>query len=393
MMMCNKSRVIGMAALAFGLAAGSLDAGTLYFQSNFEDPVKIGYRQPGNSSWAWDLTGEDGTLSSQDNWQKSLERLSNSNLGINGSSIGSAYINVINSLTKNKPSLVASPTYAQNRVMKYEVFDISESRTDERESKGRVQMEMNDNIKWKEFYYEVNMYIPSSTINPIVNVMTDTWGNNRAFFLVNEMSNDNYTTTDSSTKRKSTVFLRLKRENQGDPMRWGLTARDTATANVEDWRIMWVRDNPNADVPVNKWFKLEFYLKEGGNAGTTGAGRVYVAMTVDNVKTVLFNITGPTRAVNPNNSMAGYSGVSPMKLYVNSRIIKAVNSDPDNNPNPVSLYWDKFRLYYGAPSDLTGTPTYADGKSGTIGSVPWVSSGYYLETANGRKVTGEEDYR
>lgn len=256
-------------------------------------------------------------------------------------------------------------------------------------------MEINNNRQWREFWYEVNVYIPSSTLNRIRDDMSGSWGANRAFFLLNEMTHRNPTNASPSSVRKSSVLLNIRRESQGSPFRWGLTARDTKVPDVDDWRVQWTRVNSTATVPVNQWFKLEFYLKEGGNASEgAGAGRVFAAMIVNGTKTVLFNITGPTRALNFDNSRSGYSGVSPLKLYVNKPIIEAVNSDPVTSPNPVSVYWDNFRIYYGAyPYYMSTNATYDSDRPASVGFIPWVSSGPYLTAPSGDTTTGEFDYR
>lgn len=394
MIIANKYKFIGLLTLAVSSAYRPAGAATLYFQSNFENPITIANRS-GDSTWAQDLVGEDGTLSGKDNWQTSLEHDTNPSVGIDGSWLGNGYINVINNLTKNRPILVADPTNTANRVLKYEVFDCSETFDDPELSKGRVQLELNNNKLWREFYYAVNVYLPSSTLNRIRYNMPGSWGSNKSWFFLNGMSHKNGTNANPSLLRRSSLYLNIKRDLPGSPFRWTMGARDTQSDGQNGaWRNQWSRTNATVDVPVDTWFKLEFYLKEGGNANEgANAGRVYAAIVVGGTKHVLFNITGPTRDLNPDNAKAGYSGVSPLKLYVNKPIIDAVNSDPVNAPNPVSVYWDNFRLYYGTYPWYMGTATYEGGKSGEVDTIPWVSSGPYLDAPNGSSTSGELDYR
>lgn len=367
-------RVSTFGALAFSagllLVPSNAQAGTLYFQSNFESGVSIGTRinPTGGGDWAQDVFGQDNTLSSKDNWQTDLEHDQNPNVGVNGSYLSYVYINRIASASANA-ALVTDPVNSSNRVMRWQVFQPSEFNSDPELSKGRVQMEFSGPKNWREFHQEVLVRLPSATFNR-VRSMPGTWGENKSWFFIGEFNHKNEITTDAGFTRPSRVYLQLRRENSGDPLRFQLAFQDQYPGG--GYRGQWSRTSP-LDVPLDEWFKLEFYIKEGGNANTgSAAGRVFVAMIRKNqqgqdVKTVLFNITGPTRAVVPNHASKGFSGYSGLKLYTNKPVIDWVNA---SGTNPVTMYWDNYKLWYGAYPWYMGSAAYEGGLSGTI-NVTW----------------------
>lgn len=119
--------LLNVAVVALLTAVPSSHAGELYFRSNFESPISIINRLPADRPWARDLIGQDGTLANKDHWQTDLEHDSNSAVGIDGSWLGNSFINVINDTTQNRPRLVPDPTNSANQVLKFEVFDTSET--------------------------------------------------------------------------------------------------------------------------------------------------------------------------------------------------------------------------------------------------------------------------
>lgn len=98
---------------------------------------------------------------------------------------------------------------------------------------------------------------------------------------------------------------------------------------------------------MDQWITVEIYLKWGGNANRgNGAGRAYVAITPagTNIRTVLFNVAGPTRNPLQTDSNVGFNGFGAMKMYTNKPIIDHVRSV---SQQPLTMYWDNFNLYYG----------------------------------------------
>lgn len=200
--------------------------------------------------------------------------------------------------------------------------------------------------------------------------MPGKWGDNKSWFFLGEFNHKNATTTNPSSTRESRVFISLRRENQGDPLRFQLGAQDTDSSG--GYRGQWSRIS-TADLPLNEWFKLEFYLKEGGNSNAgSAAGRVFVAMIRknsmgQNVKTVLFNITGPTKAHIPNNANRGYTSFSGLKMCTNKPIIDYVTQ----SGTPVTVFWDNYRLYYGTYPWYMGPGSYVGNLPAAVPPLTW----------------------
>jgi hypothetical protein len=114
--------------------------------------------------------------------------------------------------------------------------------------------------------------------------------------------------------------------------------RDTDPDKNNSWKV----ENTNFQIPLGKWMTQEIYVKEGGSAGNTkGEGRFYMAITVDGVKTVIFDKVGVTASEEPGAVWDGQTSWMPMKLYTEGKVadwFKAANK-------PMDMYWDDLEIW------------------------------------------------
>lgn len=358
----------GLCALAFCVSA-SAQTSTLYFQTNFETPVAFANSRTTTQyyprTWSKDITGQDYTASAPDDWVADYEGGS-----VNGSSIGSAYLNFWDEAVC-RPLLASDPLRANNRVLLYELSDGKEVDPDPNIKKGRVQLEHNSNVNWREFHYKVEMLLPKASFDR-VRALAPTWGDRGAWLNLAEINAKNPTT--DNTTRPSRVQLNISPRVEGgvNVLRWTLTSQDTNASGGYRKPVLWsfVSDAP---VITGEWFSLEFYIKQGGNSNSSNPGRVYIAQVLNGTKQVLFNITGPTMSLVPNNKLAGFEGFSNLKTYVRDNVIQYVNA---SGSNPLRVYWDNYRMYVGTypwymgPGKYLSSPPNAS--NGVVPPIAWV---------------------
>lgn len=391
--------------LSLGFAASSTFGITpqTWFQTGFQGggspTLRIDQRidyinknnEPVISSWAEDLYGAD-TISLS-NWQSSMEHFGPlveqsdgtkvdvevagaRKLSVtSGSStydawIGRAYLNGARRSGQpryNYASIVDNPNSAagsgntSSRVMRFRVakaveeFYLDAERTvlDTKKSKGRVQLELQKNKNWKEFHYELDVYFPSAVFNKIKNNLVGTWGNNGAWFNLGEFNHQNRTTSSSPAEYPSRIGLNLRID---DDKNWRFTCNfEARPTQGQQWN-----QTSTAPVPLDQWFKLYVYIKEGNYANQANPGRFRVAIkrATDASPRVLFNITGPTyngTNIASTNRNEGYTGFSAIKVYTNYRVIQAATT----GGGALDVYFDNYKLIYGTPSTTSGTPAWA----------------------------------
>lgn len=360
-----------------------VSGGTLYFQSNFDTGVNIlsprVFPESGNKLdssgrvigvWAVDLTGKD-YLAAPSDWQSGLERRKG-RASVNGASIGHAFINVDDE-SKSTAALSADPANptSGNRVLRYQLTQYTQFYGRPESNRARAQLEMVENQNWKEFHFSTKVYLPSATMDR-VKALAATWGTIEGWFNLFEINHPGTTTTAASRESRVQLDIWPFRSGGQDVLRWVLRSQDQNSSG--NWRAPMWSYRSTAAVPTNRWITLDFYIKEGGNENSSNPGRAYVAMTDGGTRTVLFNIKGPTMSLIPNNKLAGYTAFSALKLYTNQRVIDAVNPPATRN-NPVRLYYDDYRLYYGSYSGASGNGTYTSDSTNSTGIAPvrtWV---------------------
>lgn len=400
-------RGAGFKLLALGLGSLASSAFAItpqtWFQTGFQGggspPLSIGQRidyidqndNPVSSLWAEDLYGAD-TLSLS-NWQSSMEHYgpqvelsSGEKVDVeapgarkltvtSGSStyeswIGRVYLNGARRSGQpryNYAAIVSNPKSAagsgntSSSVMRFRVakaieeFYLDDERTvlDTKKSKGRVQLELQKNKNWKEFHYELDVYLPSAVFNKIKNNLVGTWGENGAWFNLGEFNHQNLTTGSSPTAYPSRIGLNLRIDATNN-WRFTVNFEDRPTRN-QPWN-----QTSTAPLPLDEWFKLYVYVKEGNYANQSNPGRFRVAIkrASESSPKVLFNLTGPTyngTNLASTNRNEGYTAFSAIKVYTNYRVIEAATQ----GGGALDVYFDNYKLIYGTPATTSGTPAWS----------------------------------
>ncbi|MBC8009500.1 MAG: hypothetical protein H7067_05345 [Burkholderiales bacterium] len=335
----------------------------IYFISNFERPtaqntVYVADRTPLDNVFL-DIFGTDSP-STRSNWQSSMERFSGAT-AVSGASIGAFRINVKDK-TKGKAVIADDPVVANrpNKVLHYQFAGITEAiGSDPKLHKSRVQSEAYENINLREFYQQVRVFIPASLYDRLKDVPNN-WDSNYSWFSLYEADSQNLETATSKARGSRVIFNVWRDGGPGGNLYFKLSGdvdNPENTAYINQWQF-----TSTAQVPRDQWFRLTFYIKEGGNSNTgTNSGEVYVEMMVDGAtsKVPLFKILGPTRALNPTNKKEGYTAFSGMKTYTNKPIIDWVTLTNPTQKVPINIFWDDYRIYIGRfPDAWRITPTY-----------------------------------
>ena len=105
----------------------------------------------------------------------------------------------------------------------------------------------------------------------------------------------------------------------------------------QKYTTLWSETNQKVKVPIEKWFTLEYYYKEG-NAEN---GKFYMTIQPDGgTKEVIFDLTRFTHnSTDPNPD--GVTEFNPLKLYTSKKLIEYMKS----KDKTLQIYWDDFKLW------------------------------------------------
>jgi hypothetical protein len=107
--------------------------------------------------------------------------------------------------------------------------------------------------------------------------------------------------------------------------------------NSQKYTTLWSEINPRVKVPVEKWFTLEYYYKEGDSHN----GRFWMAIHPEGGnKEVIFDITGVTHN-SGDPAPDGVTDFNPLKLYTSKQLIDFMHS----KGKTLQMYFDDFKLW------------------------------------------------
>ena len=288
------------------VATGS--PGELLFQSGFEAGSKVipyGDRH--------DLIGKDLSVTEKGDWVADLEKDGNANFRFE-------YTGGDDS--KRYAAIIPEPGNPQNKVLQFWLNDYWLA--SENQEKARVQADLYG-IKggYKEFYQSVKVFLTDdfSALTKYPKqiswlTISEFWNNE--WWVATEKYGFRLTLGIGKPQGESDLFFILNAENAGQKEVWG-------------------ERNEKVKVPIGKWFKMDYYFKEG-NAET---GRFYMAIIPDGgSRQVVYDVKGFTHNTSdpaPN----GVTGYNPMKLYTSKEVVSFVKS----HGKTLQIYWDDFKLW------------------------------------------------
>lgn len=311
-------------AAGFVLAASVVHAQSgnpgeeLIFQTGFEGSSRV-VREPGTNDYGAPLerlTGTDDALARSDldrDWQPVLK----------GGRMAVQYTG--GDSTKRWAKVVPEPANPQNRVLKYWLDD--SWRASEGQTKARIQTNLYGITGGlKEFYQSVRVFLTDdfqalkTYPRPIGwCTLAEFWNNE--WWVKTEKHGFRVTLgIGKASAAPGELHFLLNAENGGQKEVW---KANPASSNVA--------------VPIGRWFKMEFYFKEGN--GQTG--RFYLAITPEGQpRQVVYDVTNFTHNTTdpaPN----GLTGFNPMKLYTSRELVGHVKAQGKT----LQVYWDDFKLW------------------------------------------------
>ena len=297
----------------------------LIFQSGFEGSTTV-VTDVGTNDYGAPfehIEGVDTSLGTKNNWTTDWAAFkSGGNLQIQYTGGDS---------TKRFAKVETDPVNPNNKVLHYLLND--SWLASEGQIKARIQTNIYGiNTGLKEFYQSVRVFIPEDfnalrdypariTWCTISEFWNNEWwvsGEPYGFRISLGIGKPSFATSDLN-------FI-LNAENAGQ---------------IEVWNA---NTNPTK-VPIGKWFRMDYYFKEGNQE----TGRFWMSITVDGQPTQLVydvhNFTHNTTDPAPN----GLTGYNPLKLYTGSYYLDYVKA----KGKTLQIYWDDFKLWKNKVPDIS----------------------------------------
>ena len=288
------------------------------FQSGFEGSSKlIQYNLNGkaNPNYA-DIVGMDQGY----DWVQDLDKDPN---------IGSFRIYYENGdTTKSVARIVPDPMDPDNHVLHYQIKapHITYKKKGIILQKGRIQVGINGNPKWRNFSVQQRLFIHPDLALLKNTPLPITWLTLQEFW------------NNSPAKPfpfRVTVNIR-KAAGINKELFFGAHAQIKAN---DQWVSIWETIDSTYPVPLGEWFTMKTEFIEGG----AETGKFTVTLTDSDLRShIIVDIQGYTHHPDDPNP-DGVTNFNPMKLYTSSELIEGMN-DADAC---LCLYWDDFEIRKG----------------------------------------------
>lgn len=291
-----------------------VDEGQLIFQSGFESDSRVV-----NLRSDADIIGKDMSLPDHNDWQKDLDNnpnIGNFSLQYQGGDSTQRYARII-----------AEPGNPSNNVLHFWLNEPNVSG-----SKGRIQGNLYGNNGLYEFYQSVRMFLPEDmktvrTYPDVINWLT-----------ISEFWNN--VTWDQNVPYRFRVTLGMgKPVKEESDLYFILDAQDCElfADGKQKYTTVWSEINRDVAIPIGKWFKMDYYYKEGNKE----TGRFYLAITPEGESTkVIFDIRNFTQNTQ-DPAPDGVGDFNPIKLYTSKGLIDFMRS----KNKTLQIYWDDFKLW------------------------------------------------
>lgn len=288
--------------------------GQMIFQSGFEDLSRvITIRSDA------DIVGADKSLPDHNDWVKDFDNnpyIGNFNLQYQGGDS-----------TQRFAKIIPEPGNPSNHVLHFWLNEPNVSG-----SKGRIQGNIYGNNGLYEFYQSVRIFLPED-FKTVRN-----YPDKISWLTIAEFWNNITWNQDVPYRFRITLGMGKPVSEESD-LYFILDAQDCDlfADGKQKYSTVWSEINRDVAIPIGKWFKMDYYYKEG-NAET---GRFYLAITPEGEKTkVIFDlkkITHNTQDLNPD----GVGDFNPIKLYTSKGLIDFMRS----KGKTLQIYWDDFKLW------------------------------------------------
>jgi len=292
-----------------------VNPGTLIFQSGFEPNSKV----VASGSEA-DITGADLSMPDHNDWVKDLDdnpAIGKFSLQYQGGDESQRFAKII-----------PEPGNPSNHVLQ---FWLNEPNVGG--SKGRIQGNLyGAKTGLKEFYQSERIFLPAdfNTVRTFPDIIS--WLTIAEFW--------NNVTWSQTVPYGFRITLGIgKPVTTESDLYFIIDGQDCElfSDGSQKYTTLWSETNQKVKVPIEKWFTLEYYYKEG-NAQD---GRFYMTITSEGVeKQVIFDLTKVTHnSTDPNPN--GVSDFNPIKLYTSKKLIEYMHGEGKT----LQIYWDDFKLW------------------------------------------------
>jgi len=303
--------------LALGCSPTRLSApqqGELIFKSGFEHGTVVVRGRSDD-----DLAGADNTFRDHNDWVKDLDEhpmIGNFNLQYQGGDTTMRYARI-----------VPDPVKPGNKVLHFWL-----DKPNVEGSKGRIQANLYNNKGMKAFYQSVRMYLPPDF------AAVRTFPKKIHWLTIAEFWNN--ITWSQTVPYGFRITLGIGKNTEGESdLHFILDAQDCKlfADNKQQYTTLWAETNTSVNVPIGKWFTMDYYYQEGDST----TGRFYLDITPEGgKKQVIFDVHKTTHN-SKDPSPDGVTDFNPMKLYTSKELIQHMKAQGKT----LQIYWDDFKLW------------------------------------------------
>jgi hypothetical protein len=309
----------------------ALPPARLIFQNGFEGMTRITTKNAQQDI----LTGADDPMMLSD-WQRNLE---NSTAYFNQALINYEQGNA----SKRRAEIVPDPALGapNNKVLRFRIAEphIAINRGTWTDYKTRIQLDLINKQPapaggyLKEYYQKCRVYFPAD-----FKVLEDA-PTYMGSFSLQEFANDPPWMTGGKETSLSLQLVKTK-NSPGEKLRFNVALRIPAGGNPiapAKSEVKWEATNESFNLPLGKWMTQEIYVKEGDDK----TGRFYMAITVDGVKTVIFDKTALTTHDALFYVPDGQTAWSPLRVTTNDQVVDWFKAQGKS----IDVYWDDLEIW------------------------------------------------
>lgn len=248
----------------------------------------------------------------------------------NVSHLGKLHIQYHNGLQSDRLArIIEDPKDTSNRVLQFWLKKPSTYKKNKQLQKGRVQMNLYDNVDVKHTVISVRMYL-----HPDISII-QSFPKSINWLTISEWWNNAGWTHENYPFRISLNLVKEQKKSSA-PLVFKVHAQ-TFNAKKRHWdKKVWESINRSFVVPVDRWLTLLFEVVEGD----ANNGRFIFSVANQNGKrTTIFDIYNYTH--HPSDPMPdGFSHINPIKLYTSGELIDYVRE----KGGTVQVFWDDLQI-------------------------------------------------
>ena len=293
--------------------------GELLFNSGFEKGSTVVHKSDSPSTDD-DIIGKDQSVSGPNDWMEDIDKspkLGYFSLQYQGGDT-----------TMRFARIIPEPGNPKNKVLH---FWVNQANVDGMKSRIQANIYADKSKKTegiKEFYQSVKLYLPADM------EVVKSFPEKISWLTILEVWN-NIQWVDDPYPYRLTVGIGKPGPEKSE-LHFMVDAEDYEYGDKKYVKL-WHEMNTAIDVPIGKWFTLEYYIREGN----TQNGRLYMAITPEGgKKQVIFDIANFTHnSKDPNRDVITLW--NPMKLYTSKKLVDFARSQG----KALQFYWDDFTVW------------------------------------------------